>query len=94
MFRDDIHDVLDALNVTTTSTNTTTTTTSSIVPDELHDEDDDDDLDEEDEPDDLGNRSTPFEEDWTTTTDLLDDELDSQMAFMNIYQIFAQKHKE
>lgn len=97
MFRDDIHDVLDALNVTTTATttaNTTTTTISTIVPDELHDEDHDDDLEEEGEPDDLGGRNAPFEEDWTTTTDLLDDELDSQMAFMNIYQIFAQKHKE
>ncbi|CAO3589574.1 unnamed protein product [Absidia cylindrospora] len=68
MFRDDIHDVLDALDVTTTSP----------VDDDPSDKDDEQRLPEHD---------------WKATTDVLDDELDSHMAFMNLYQIFAQKHK-
>ncbi|KAI8086571.1 uncharacterized protein BX664DRAFT_336170 [Halteromyces radiatus] len=59
MFRDDIHDILDALNVATT-------------------------------PDKYGNAMT--EEEWLATSDTLDDELEAFMAFMNLYQIYAQKN--
>ncbi|KAI8343058.1 hypothetical protein BC941DRAFT_86429 [Chlamydoabsidia padenii] len=53
MFRDDMHDVLEALGVSTTD-------------DPTH---------------------------WQASSDTLDDELDAQMAFMNLYQIFVQKTK-
>ncbi|CAO3594349.1 unnamed protein product [Absidia cylindrospora] len=33
------------------------------------------------------------DEEWQTKMDMLDDELDSQKAFMNLYQIFVQKKK-
>lgn len=96
MFRDDIHDVLEALNVTTTADNDTTTDATNALDNLDEDEDNDDDLDNDNGTDvkDHRNRNGPFEEDWTATTDILDDELDSQMAFMNVYQIFAQKHKD
>ncbi|KAI8335542.1 hypothetical protein BC941DRAFT_430596 [Chlamydoabsidia padenii] len=98
MFRDDIHDILDALHVTSYPVTDITNGSNINTPDVVDEDDDnhDDDFDDDDSIEDKANknRNGLFEEDWTATTDILDDELDSQNAFMNIYQVYAQKHKD